>query len=165
MIVKSITVGVCTSLGTCPVSPKKLAYNLNNLLHPKQILKDSINPAKHVKNFIVENSVLNWLADLLLKGFKFIGFTSSKMTTLLQKGVTRLLAFLYVFFFPSKLPVNESCRKVVKKLRWRTTHSTSSWRSLRGHESEMWTCGQYSDHTYHMGHWYQSSEPSEDATK
>ena len=114
-IIKSITLGVCNGQGTCPMSPELPAYNLDNLLNPAQILEGNINPIKHVKDFITDNAVWISIAVLLLEGFKFLIFMSTIMTTLLQEGVSGVLAVLYVLFCSPRITSERVVRKARRK--------------------------------------------------
>ena len=115
-IVKSISLGVCSNEGTCPVAAGTPAYNLNNLLNTEHLINDAgINPIKHIKNFIVENAVWICLVDLLLNCFKFIIFMTSIATILFQEGISGLLAVLYVLFCSAKITSERVVRKARKR--------------------------------------------------
>ena len=81
------------------------------MLNPEQNLEDSINPIKHVESFITNNAVWISVAVLLLEGFKFLIFMSTIMTTLLQEGVSGLLAVLYVLFCSPRITSERVVRK------------------------------------------------------
>ena len=109
-IIKTITLGVCNGQGTCPASPEVPAYHLNNLLDPEHLLED-INPVEHVKTFIVDNAVWVSVAVLVWETLKMIVFLSSIVTTVLQEGLSGLLAVMYVIVCGSRLASERVMRK------------------------------------------------------
>ena len=109
-IVKTIMLGVCNRQGTCPTSLKAPDYHLNNLLDPDHLL-ETVNPVEYVKSFIVENAVWISLAVIVWETLKMIVFLSSIVTTVLQEGLSRLLAVMYVIICGSHLASEQVMRK------------------------------------------------------